>query len=69
MNEANSILKAFVWLIPFLPMLAALVIAIGFVSGKNRGEQGEKQTTLLANGAAMLSLLMVLAVDLHAVAI
>ena len=69
MNEANSILKAFVWLIPLLPMLAALVIAIGFVSGKNRGEPGEKQTTLIANGAALLSLLMVLAVDLHAVVI
>ena len=69
MNEANSIVRAFVWLIPFLPMLAALLIAIGFVSGKNRGEQGEKQTTLIANGAALLSLLIVLAVDLHALVI
>ena len=69
MNEANSIVRAFVWLIPFLPMLAALLIAIGFVSGKNRGEQGEKQTTLIANGAALLSLLFVLAVDLHALVI
>lgn len=69
MIEANASLKAFVWLIPFLPMLAALVIAIGFVSGKNRGESGEKQTTLIANGAALLSLLIVLAVDLHALII
>ena len=69
MNEANSILKAFVLLIPFLPMLAAVIIAIGFISGKNRGEQGEKQTTLIANGAALLSLLIVLAVDLHALLI
>jgi NADH:ubiquinone oxidoreductase subunit 5 (subunit L)/multisubunit Na+/H+ antiporter MnhA subunit len=69
MNEANSILKAFVWLIPFLPMLASLLIAIGVISAKNVGEQGEKQTTLIANGAALLSLLIVLAVDLHAVVI
>jgi len=69
MNEASSVLKAFVWLIPFLPMLGALAIGIGFISGKNRGESGEKQTTLIANGMAMLSLLIVLAVDLHAIVI
>ena len=69
MNEANSILKAFVWLIPLLPMLGTLAIAIGFISGKNRGESGEKQTTLIANGTALLSLLIVLAVDLHAIVI
>ncbi|MCU7799003.1 MAG: hypothetical protein KZQ70_02365 [gamma proteobacterium symbiont of Lucinoma myriamae] len=69
MNEANSVLRAFVWLIPFLPMLGSLLIAIGFISGKNRGESGESQTTLIANGTAMLSLLIVLAVDLHAIVI
>lgn len=69
MNEANTLLKAFVWLIPMLPILAALLIAIGFISGKNRGESGEKQTTLIANGSAMLSLVIVLAVDLHALVI
>lgn len=67
MNEASSILKAFVWLIPILPMLAALLIAIGFVSGKNRGEAGEQQTSLIANGAALLALLLVVVVDLQAV--
>ncbi|MCP3848873.1 MAG: hypothetical protein GY694_01355 [Gammaproteobacteria bacterium] len=67
MNEVHSTLKAFVWLIPFLPMLGALLIGIGFISGKNRGESGEQQTTLIANGMAVLSLLIVLAVDLHAV--
>ena len=69
MNEANSVLQAFVWLIPFLPMLGALAIGIGFISGKNRGESGENQTTLIANGTALLSLLIVLAVDLHAIVI
>ena len=69
MNEANDLLKAFVWLIPFIPMLAALIIAVGFISGKNRGEAGEKQTTLIANGAALLSLVIVLAIDLHALVI
>jgi len=67
MNEANSIVKAFIWLIPFIPMLAALLIAIGHISGKNIGESGEKQTTLIANSAALLSLLIVLAIDLHAI--
>ena len=69
MNEANDLLKAFVWLIPFIPMLAALIIAVGFISGKNRAEAGEKQTTLIANGAALLSLVIVLAIDLHALVI
>ncbi len=66
MNDANTLLYAFVWLIPIIPMLAALLIAIGFVSGKNRGESGERQTTIIANSAALLSLLIIIAVDLHA---
>ncbi|MCU7837362.1 MAG: hypothetical protein KZQ83_19250 [gamma proteobacterium symbiont of Taylorina sp.] len=66
MND-NTLLTAFVWLIPFIPMLAALIIAIGFISGKNRGEAGERQTTIIANGAALLSLMIVIAIDLHAV--
>ncbi len=69
MNEANSVLNAFVWLIPFLPMFGSLLIAIGFISGKNRGESGEQQTTLIANGTAMITLLIVLAVDFHAIII
>lgn len=65
MNEVN-ILSRTVWLIPFLPLLASLWIGIGYISATNRGESGEKQTSLIANGAALLSLLIVLAVDLHA---
>lgn len=69
MNESNSLLTAFVWLIPFIPILASLIIAIGFITGKNRAEAGEKQTTLIANGAALISLVMVLAIDLHAIVV
>ena len=69
MNESMLMLKSFVWLIPVLPILAALLIALGFIRGSNRGEAGEKQTTLIANSAALLSLLIVLAVDLHALVV
>jgi len=66
MSGSNSVIEPFVWLIPFLPMFGALAIAIGFISGKNRGEAGERQTSLIANGSAWLSLLLVIAIDLHA---
>jgi len=52
-----------VWLIPLLPLLAATAIGIGYITGLNRGEAGEKQTRRIAVGAAALSLLLVLLVD------
>jgi NADH:ubiquinone oxidoreductase subunit 5 (subunit L)/multisubunit Na+/H+ antiporter MnhA subunit len=44
-------------LIPTLPLAAAVWIAVGYVAGVNRGEAGERQTALLTQGAAGLSLL------------
>lgn len=51
------------WLIPFLPLLAAAVIGLGYLAGVNRGEAGERQTGRIAVGAAALSLLLVLILD------
>ena len=66
MNEVDSTLRLLACLVPMLPIAAALVIAIGIVSGKNVGEAGEKQTSLIANGAALLSLLCALTIDFFA---
>jgi NADH:ubiquinone oxidoreductase subunit 5 (subunit L)/multisubunit Na+/H+ antiporter MnhA subunit len=52
-----------VWLIPLLPLLAAVAIGIGYMTGLNRGEAGERQTRRIAVGAAVLSLLLVLLMD------
>ena len=54
------------WLIPLLPLLAAIAIGVGYITGLNRGEGGEKQTRRLAVGAAVLSLLLVLGIDVFA---
>jgi NADH:ubiquinone oxidoreductase subunit 5 (subunit L)/multisubunit Na+/H+ antiporter MnhA subunit len=54
------------WLIPLLPLLAAATIGIGYLAGRNRGEAGEKQTSRIALGAASLSLLLLLGLDLLA---
>lgn len=48
------------------PLLAALMIAAGYVAGFNRGEAGEPFTRRLALGAAGLALLALLAIDLAA---
>ncbi len=55
--------ETLVWLIPVLPLLAALWIAIGYLSGENRGETGERQTNLVAVGAVALSFLVLLVID------
>ncbi len=49
----------YVWLIPLLPMLAALWIAITYVAGWNRGEAGEKHTNLVILGASAMSFALV----------
>ncbi|MBW9256646.1 MAG: hypothetical protein K1562_03370 [Candidatus Thiodiazotropha sp. (ex. Lucinisca nassula)] len=59
-------LNQFVWLIPLLPLLAAAWIGAGYVAGWNRGESGERQTALVASGAALLSMLLILALDILA---
>ena len=55
-----------VWLIPLLPLLAATAIGIGYITGLNRGEAGERQTRRIAVGAGLLSLLLVLLIDGYA---
>ena len=56
----------YAWLIPALPLVAALAIALGYVLGINRGEAGEKQTTWIALGGTGLSFLLALALGLQA---
>ncbi|MFQ5643458.1 MAG: NADH-quinone oxidoreductase subunit L [Thiogranum sp.] len=55
--------EAIVWLIPVLPLLAALQVAGGYVAGSNRGEPGEVKTRRIVIGCSLLSLLILLAVD------
>jgi NADH:ubiquinone oxidoreductase subunit 5 (subunit L)/multisubunit Na+/H+ antiporter MnhA subunit len=55
--------EVIVWLIPVLPLLSALWIAIGYVSGRNRGELGEKQTRRVVIGCTVLSLVALLVLD------
>ncbi|MBT3048358.1 MAG: proton-conducting transporter membrane subunit [Candidatus Thiodiazotropha sp.] len=59
-------LDQYAWLIPLLPWLAALWIAIGYILGLNRGETGEAQTSLVALLAATGSLLLSLALSVEA---
>ncbi|MBF0124080.1 MAG: hypothetical protein HQL60_01935 [Magnetococcales bacterium] len=50
-------------LIPLLPWLAALWLAIGYVGGWNRGEAGERESAWIAIGATLCSLLGLLWLD------
>ncbi len=65
-TESLPLLKVILGLIPLLPLLAALWIAIGFIFSWNRGESGEKQTSAVALGAISLSFLLILALDVFA---
>lgn len=53
-------------LVPLLPLLAAFWIGVGYAFGGNRGEAGEKGTARIALFAVTLSLLIILAIDIHA---
>lgn len=59
-------MNQFVWLIPLLPILAAALIGVTYVFAGNRGEVGEKLTSRIALGAAALTLLLQLAIDIQA---
>ncbi|RTZ64921.1 MAG: hypothetical protein DSZ29_04920 [Aquificaceae bacterium] len=54
-------------LIPLLPLLAALWIAIGFIFGWNRHEKGEKETAVVSLYAIGISFLLVIGLDVAAV--
>ncbi len=62
----SLILKVASPFIPLLPMLAALLIAVSYIFSWNRGESGEKITSLLALTAVTLSFILVLALDAFA---
>ena len=46
-----------IWLIPLLPLLGTLWIAVGYMLNMNRGEEGEWHTAFVATTAASLSFL------------
>jgi NADH:ubiquinone oxidoreductase subunit 5 (subunit L)/multisubunit Na+/H+ antiporter MnhA subunit len=52
-----------VWLVPALPLWAAVWIALGYVLGFNRNEAGEKDTARTSLTAITLSLVLLLGVD------
>ncbi len=59
-----DLIKTLLALIPLLPLLSALLIAIGFIFSFNRGESGEKLTSRLAVGAISISFILILTLDL-----
>ncbi|MES9872004.1 MAG: proton-conducting transporter membrane subunit [Candidatus Sedimenticola sp. PURPLELP] len=59
-------MSGYAWLIPLLPLLAAALIAITYIYADNRGEKGEKFTSAIAVGAALISTLLTLLLDLQA---
>ncbi|MBF0332662.1 MAG: hypothetical protein HQL40_03320 [Alphaproteobacteria bacterium] len=50
-------------LVPLFPWLAAAWIGIGRIAGRNVGEAGERQTAVVAQAAALSSLLFMLILD------
>ncbi|HIO92198.1 MAG TPA: hypothetical protein EYG68_05045 [Leucothrix mucor] len=53
-------------LIPLLPLMAALWIAIGFIFGWNRNEKGENETATVSLYAISISFLLIIALDVMA---
>jgi formate hydrogenlyase subunit 3/multisubunit Na+/H+ antiporter MnhD subunit len=58
-------LEQFAWLIPLLPWSAAGWIAVGYIFNFNRGESGERQTSLAALLATTGSLLLSLTLSIE----
>ncbi|MCU7923853.1 MAG: hypothetical protein KZQ88_14280 [Candidatus Thiodiazotropha sp. (ex Dulcina madagascariensis)] len=59
-------LEHMAWLIPVVHWLAAAWIGIGYLLHLNRGENGEKQTSRVALGAAVIAFLLALALAITA---
>ncbi len=53
------------WLVPVLPLLAAVWIALGYLFGWNRGERGERETAGVAQWAAGGSWLLMAALGVQ----
>ncbi|MCU7890190.1 MAG: hypothetical protein KZQ78_00690 [Candidatus Thiodiazotropha sp. (ex Ustalcina ferruginea)] len=60
-------LEHYAWLIPIFHWLAAGWIGVGYILNVNRGETGERQTSLVALGAATGSFLLALVLALIAI--
>jgi len=61
----DLLIKIVLAMIPLLPLLAALLISIGFIFSWNKGETGEKLTSRLALGSISLSFVLVLGVGIY----
>ncbi len=59
-------LEQYAWLIPLLPLLAAISIGIRVLGNRDQDEAGEPVTSRIALTATALSLLLLLALDLQA---
>ena len=66
MFDINTITHLAVVLIPILPLLAALAIALGFIFNWNREEAGEKETAVIAISTAILSFVLTLFLSMSA---
>ncbi len=55
-----------IWMVPMLPLLSALWIAISYIQGDNRGEKGENLTATIASSGLLISLLFMLVIDINA---
>ncbi len=61
-----ALLANWIWLVPGLPLAAAVFIALRLLLGQAAGDAGEPATARAANGAVLAGLLLLLAVDLAA---
>lgn len=62
----QHLIQSLAWLIPVAPLLAVIWIGVGYLSGYNRGEKGEKQTANSALMAISFSLILMLLFDVLA---
>ena len=66
MNPVLRVLPDLVWLVPALPLLALLGVALRVLLGRATGDAAEPMTARLCALATLGSLLLLLAIDLHA---
>ncbi len=61
------LLNQLIWMVPVLPMMSALWIALSYMLGNNRGESGEKQTSTYAQAGLLVAFVIMLAIDIQAI--